>query len=302
MTAAGVLAAPSGEQLLARSEQAEHSHSYRGVRIIRMSFRDRTMEAVVRVLHRKPDTTRTEYLSPPSMTGTAILQIGAQRWRRSPHDGQWEQTAPAPETGGTNLLRRNYDLRVTPASPVANRPCLLLLITPTHEGNPSKRIWVDEATGLALRTELLNWKQENISSSTFREIEIDPDLSAEADLLRAPARALSPVAPASVPFQPIRPRYLPPGYVFSGSDVITLGQHLGLHLRYSDGLNSISLFQAPAPAFGGKQPLATEEWHFTHVMSWRRGDMAYAALGDIDPGELRKIADSMGPAAPGRGR
>jgi hypothetical protein len=30
--------------------------------------------------------------------------------------------------------------------------------------------------------------------------------------------------------------------------------------------------------------------------------MAYAAVGDIDPEQLRKMADSMGPAAPSRGR
>ncbi len=299
VAAAMAQAAPTGGDLMRLSEQAERSHSYRGERITRMFFRNQVVDAVAQVYHQKPDTTRTEYIAPPAMAGTVILQIGAERWRRDPRDGHWWRMTPAPEARGLDLLRRNYDLRVAPAPPVANRPCHLLLLTPRHAGNPSKRMWVDQATGVVLRTELLNWHQQSISSSAFREIEVDPAPSARPDLLHPPARAGGEAGLAALAFAPVYPRYLPAGYVFSGTDLVNLGPHRGAHLRYSDGLNSISLFQAPAQAFGDMQPFESEQWWFAQVLTWRRGDLAYAVVGDINPAELRKMADSMGAAAPG---
>ena len=302
LAASASRAAPSGDALLQRSEHAECAYSYRGVRVIRTFFRDQVVEAEAQVLHEKPATTRTEYLSPPSMAGTVILRIGADRWRRSGRNAPWQRLPAADEAEGINLLQRNYDLRIAQGSPVADRPCTLLLVLPRHPGNPSKRMWVDQATGLVLRTELLSRRHNSISSSAFREIEIAPDLTTQADLLQPPPRALAPAVTTPLGFKPGYPRYLPPGYVFSGTDVINVGNLPGAHLRYSDGLNTISLFQAPAEAFGGEQPFASWEWHFAQVITWRKGDMAYAAVGDIDPEQLRKMADSMGPAAPSRGR
>lgn len=294
-------AAPTGDELLARSEQGERSHDYRGVRAIRMFFPGQVVDAVTRVIHRKPATTRTEYISPPAMAGTIILQIGAQRWRHSPRNAGW-QPVPAIETGSAQRLRRNYELRVTGGSVAAGRPCLVVLITPRHEGNPSKRMWVDQATGLVLRSELFNWKQDGISSSAFREIEVDPDLSAEAERLRPPVDAPGFAAADPPGFKPSYPHHLPPGYILEGTTTIDLGRYRGAHIRYGDGLNSISLFQAPARAFGASGPFASEGWHFTEVVTWSRGEMSYAVVGDIDPAQLRKIADSMGAAAPPRSR
>jgi outer membrane lipoprotein-sorting protein len=93
LVASASRAAPSGDALLQRSEQAERTHSYRGVRVIRTFFRDQVVEAQARVLHEKPATTRTEYVSPPSVAGTVILQIGADRWRRIGRDAPWQRMA-----------------------------------------------------------------------------------------------------------------------------------------------------------------------------------------------------------------
>jgi len=295
-------AAPDAEQLLRASEQAERNHSYRGMRLTRMRFQEQTVNALANVLHRKPATTRTEYVLPPTMHGTVILQIGRERWRASSRDRRWQRVQQAAEGGNLDLLLRNYALRTTGSELVANRPCVLLLITPKHEGNPSKRMWVDRATGLVLRSELLNWKQQIVGGSTFRDLEIDPDLSAQSRLLDPPPVAQAPPARSGLTFTPAHPRYVPPGYVFASTETVPLGKHLAAHLRYTDGLNTISLFQAPARAFADQQPFAAAEYGFTQVITWRRGDVAYALMGDIDPLELRKMGNSLGPAAPVRSR
>jgi negative regulator of sigma E activity len=305
LVVAGIVAqaAPTGPDLLRRSQQAERAHSYRGARASRMFFPRYNITAVAGVIHQRPATTRVQYLSPPSIEGTVVLQVGAQRWRRASGDRMWQRAAAPPEPEAFDLLMRNYDLRVSPGvQVVARRDCSLLLITPRHEGNPSKRMWVDRATGLVLRTELLNWRQEHISISAYRDIAIDPDLSDALPLLAPPGQAQTAPRRPALDFQPISPRYIPPGYVSRGTDVMTLGKYTAAHLRYSDGLNTISLFQAPGKAFANETPFGSMELSFTQVIMWRRGDMAFAIMGDIDPAELRKMADSITPPAPPRER
>jgi outer membrane lipoprotein-sorting protein len=295
---AGIVAhgAPTGEELLRHSKQAERSHNYRGLRVTRMSFPRRTVTAQAWVVHRRPATTRIEYRSPPSLAGTVVLQMGAERWRWSPREQRWRRAAGPAEVEALDLLLRNYDLRPAPGSPVARRDCVLLLINPKHEGNPSKRLWIDRATGLCLRSELLNWKQDGISVSVFEEIEIDPDLSRESRNLTPPV-PLAPPPPGTLSFKPAYPRYLPAGYVFVGTDVIRMGKHCAAHLRYSDGLNTISVFQAPGAAFAQQEPFANVGLSFAQVIAWRGGGLAYAIVGDVNPEELRRMADSITPTA-----
>jgi negative regulator of sigma E activity len=294
VTAVIAQAASTGPELLRRSQQAERAHSYRGTRVSRMFFPRYSITAVAAVVHQRPATTRVEYRSPSSIEGTVVLQIGAQRWRRASGDRFWQRAAAPPEPEAFDLLTRNYDLRVDQGPQVvAQRDCSLLLINPRHKGNPSKRMWIDRGTGLVLRTELLNWKQQHISISAFRDIQIDPNLTDALPLLAPPRQAQIAPRRTVLGFQPSSPAYIPPGYVSTGTDVMTLGKFTAAHLHYTDGLNTISLFQAPGRAFANETPFGSMELSFTQVIMWRRGDMAFAIMGDIDPAELRKMADSI---------
>jgi outer membrane lipoprotein-sorting protein len=295
-------ASPTGQELLRRSQEAERAHDYRGVRIIRAFFPGQTVTAVTNVIHRRPATTRVEYVSPPSVAGTVVLQIGPERWRHSPRDQRWRRAAAPPDIETLDLLMRNYEVSVGEGSQVARRNCTLLLIDPMHTGNPSRRIWVDRLTGLVLRSSLLNWRQEEISVSAFKEIEIDPDLSRVSALLQPPAPAGAQKTEGGLDFKPIYPRYTPPGYVFISTEIVPMGKYRAAHLRYGDGLNTLSLFEAPTAAFAQERSLGNSELSFTRVMTWEKAGVTYALMGDIHPDELRKMAASVTPPAPAQGR
>lgn len=298
----GVQTAPTGADLLRRAQEAERLHSYRGSRVTRTFLPGRAMTATARVLHRRPATTRTEYLSPPSLAGTVILQIGADRWRRSAPDERWRHAPSAPEFDSLDLLQRNYELRVGASSLVANRECMLLLISPKHPGNPSKRMWLDRATGFILRSELRNWRQDDISVSAFEQFEIDPAVSPEEARLLLPPRAVESGDRGALAFKPLYPRYVPTGYVFKGLTVVPVHGERAAHLRYSDGLNTISFFQAPAQALAQQSRRGSRELSYAVVFTWQRGSMAYALMGDIRPTELQRMAASLEPPSPVRKR
>lgn len=302
LAAVAAHASPTGQELLRRSQEAERAHNYRGVRIIRAFFPRQTVTAVTNVIHRRPATTRVEYVSPPSVAGTVVLQIGLDRWRRSPRDQRWQRATAPPEMEALDLLMRNYEVNVGEGSQVARRDCTLLLIDPRNEGNPSRRVWVDRLTGLVLRSSLLNWRQEEISVSAFKEIEVDPDLSREAPLLQPPPSPPAPKANAALEFRPIYPQYLPAGYVFVNTEIVPMGKYRAAHLRYGDGLNTLSLFEAPTAAFAQERPFGNSELSFTRVMTWEKAGVTYALMGDIHPDELRRMAASIIPPASGRGR
>jgi sigma-E factor negative regulatory protein RseB len=290
--------APVGLELLRRARQAEVVHSYRGVRVTRTFLPGSAMTATAHVLHRRPATTRTEYLSPPALAGTVVLQIGSDRWHRSSSDQRWRHAPAAPEFDSLDLLERNYDLRVGAGSLVANRECQLLFISPKHDGNPSKRMWLDRDTGLILRSELLNWRQDDISVSSFERLEVDPPFSADETRSLLPPRAVESPDRGALAFKPLFPRYVPAGYVFTGLTVVPLHGERAAHLRYSDGLNTISLFQAPAAAFALRSPRRSRELSYAVVFTWQRGPMSYALMGDIRPTELQRMAASVQPPSP----
>ena len=84
--------------------------------------------------------------------------------------------------------------------------------------------------------------------------------------------------------------------------VVPLHGERAAHLRYSDGLNTISFFQAPATAFALRSPRRSRELSYTVVFTWQRGLMSYALMGDIRPTELQRMAASVQPPSPLRKR
>ena len=80
-----------------------------------------------------------------------------------------------------------------------------------------------------------------------------------------------------------------------------------LHLMYSDGVRSLSLFENTANAtadFGGLRPISTKvEEHDakyvsdgpTTLLSWKEQGLTLALVGDLDIKELKAIAASVIP-------
>ena len=61
------------------------------------------------------------------------------------------------------------------------------------------------------------------------------------------------------------------------------------HLRFSNGANTISLFQRPARKDSSPLPITSK---ITNVHAWTRDGMVFTLMGDLPRIELKKIADS----------
>lgn len=291
------VARPGG--FLKTTLEADQRLSYTGVRVVRAWGGREEREQRVRVFHRAPDRTRIEYLSPAP--GNVLLESGNGRWFYTRERDRWraiEWRAPRSHFG---LLMRNYRVREEGEGTVAGRRVIQLVIEPRHPGNPSKRIWIDPVYRMALKEEVRDYQGRMIAASAFEQFELSPNLPTA--LFEPPTAAVAADPAPALPFAPLRPRYLPPGYREVRESALKRGGSQGIHLRYTDGLGTISLFQFRREA-GGASPRKAER---DGERSTRRpgradgrprlgrqiGDLHCRVMGDLHPDELRKLLDSL---------
>ncbi len=157
-----------------------------------------------------------------------------------------------------DLLRKNYELRLLPSEQVAGRDCYVLAAQPKHRSNPMRKVWVDKIHFVVLKDELLDPDGTPIRIFVVRSINFNANVDESLfsvpsgwQVTNAPYR---PVADLSLDeaekiagFKIRLPQFVPEGYQLSSVGV-TYCQHGTpiVHLQYSDGLNTISVFEKPA--------------------------------------------------------
>ena len=153
------------------------------------------------------------------------------------------------------LLAAAYDLEVTGPGRCTGRTARVVTAA-RADGTVAGRFWLDRRTGLLLRREVFDAAGERVRSSAFVAIDVRPTVGA------GPADAPDALPQAST-VRALRgdgwrvPRTLPGGYRLFDTALRAPrpGRHV-LHLAYSDGLSTVSLFAqrgrlgtAPVPGF-----------------------------------------------------
>src|SRR5207237_716009 len=77
----------------------------------------------------------------------------------------------------------------------------------------------------------------------------------------------------------------------SAGTVTTRGQSV-IHMRYTDGLLSISLFQSPVPVKLKELANAPGEGRLPggRVLQWKAGKKSYVLIGDLPQSMMRRLA------------
>jgi len=287
--------ASEGAQALARAWQAERQYDYVGIQATRAAARE--VEVVVEVAHVKGGITCRHFLAPPKLAGHGAIITPRGRLRLGAAGvAHWRTGLRAESADDLPLLLRNYQVVATGMETVAGREVQGYLIRPKRPGNPSKRIWLDRESGLMLKSALRNWEGKPVVESEFRQIKIGRNLPEAASQCRLPPEpAPAPHPRPRLDFTPVQPSYLPAGYQYQGQEVIMARGRPTAHLRYSDGLNTISLFEQQGAGPARDLP-ARRNMGFSSFLYRRLGQMDAAVIGDLPPEELQRLMDSL-PAA-----
>lgn len=263
--------------VLARAQAAERNYDYVGTQSIRLSA-GRQIEASVLVAHVKGGPVCRRVLR---MSGGDSSRPLAGR----PLGGMLQAE------GSISLLLRNHDLVAGGEATVAGRPTQVYLIRPKRPGNPDKQIWLDRETGLLLKSVRHNWEGRQTAQSEFEDIRIGRNLPEAKEQCAATPRP-QPRPPArKLGFTPVQPTWLPAGYEYQGQASFIARERPTAHLRYSNGLNTISLFEQAAG--GPREPRRSREMGFSRLLTRRLGSLEVALIADLSPQDLKHILDSL---------
>jgi outer membrane lipoprotein-sorting protein len=324
--------------LLQASESADQRISYSGTKVVRVYRPGETtpvMERVVKVWHQSPDLTRMEFVSPADSVGKVAIENGEGLWLFHPRRQSWRAMPWRSPRPRLSLLLRNYQVQIMRRERVAGRPVVTLHITSRYSGNPSKIVWIDARTKIPLRQELYDAAGKRVGATEFREISYEASLPANlftvpAEARRGPADRRAPGGlPEDGPRTMIgnsatEPHYVPAGYMLVRKLAFRRPGLEFTHLRYTDGLNTISLFQerrsgqpdgpgpdgrgtasAPSPSerdgprrhhHGPDARMEAGDWQQMNCgqrLTWTWGDTRYTLVGSISAAELRRMADSI---------
>ncbi len=321
---AGSAGSAPTDTLLARAIGSDASASYTGVvEVVR--FGSRTSEASeYRIEHRAPDFTRRLYVAPASLSGDAVVSKGdvsfaidskRERIVESRNDAVDD---PFARKDNYALLRANYEAVARGADIFDGRQTAEIALVNRWSHRTVLFMRVDRATNVVLDRQ--EFGPDGAIESEVRFIEIryaatiptsDFALPKAYKLVQGPTfgrpseNAAEVVSHAG--FQAREPKSLPNGFSPVEGTIVELKGVRTVHLLYSDGIRTISLFEnakASNADLSALQPQATSvagrraqyaERGPLALLTWTDGDLSYTLVGEIALPDLQRIAASLSP-------
>lgn len=324
---------PTAAALYQRSLQADDLFSYRGRQITTYWRTGHTV--AVMVSHRAPAQRRIDYLAPDAQRGRSLVTDEHQEWQFDPRSRRLlhrlrAANADAVEDAAQSydLLRTNYILQVLPQpKTVAERKAYTVTMTRKANRTLARKLWIDAATGLVLKRE--NYREDGKLVLTVADTDLNfrvllPrslfDLSplarrAGVHLVEEKASGEKALSLSSVRGQWGGRAVVPPslaGYRLVSAGLSADGAKPMLHLRYSDGLNLISLFELPrtqtkkptrVPASMRPVQIGRIAGHVSHrasltAFNWDKGALNLTLMGEIAEPTLQALAAAAEQARP----
>ncbi len=215
---------------------------------------------------------------------------------------------PALQQGSSERIPEFYDFRqIAGVERVAGREAQVLLMRPKDAHRYGYRLWVDQASGLLLRTEVLSERSEVLESSAFSDVSIG--VKPPPDQVQLPAkklegyRVLRPsLEPAKLEAEGWTLRSILPGFrmvsctkrPFEGP-LASPGGGVGgqmLQTIYSDGMTYVSIFIEPYNAERHSRPM-TAAIGATQALMHRQGDWWVTVMGDVPAATLKQFSQAL---------
>jgi outer membrane lipoprotein-sorting protein len=288
---------------------------YQGTKVTEFPFNGKLMKSEALVARRSPSMRRIHYVTPP-LDGVTIWQDARQTFRYDPRLNQLKiyDQGGSPDDAAVEeraLVLSNYEPRLEGEESVAGRPAYRVRLAPRHPGDPSRRLWLDKATYLKLGQEDYDGQGRLFRRTRFTEIDFDP---IEPDAFHPPQSILASAKktysdeelPKSVEhvssvlgFRIKLPSYVPEGYRLEGAYTYPCQcgcEQPAAQVRWSNGLNTISLFQCGHPC-GQEAPCSFPRTAQSASVPISLGEESFLFVGETDRGNLEKMARSLKAAA-----
>ena len=194
---------------------------------------------------------------------------------------------------------------------VVARPAVRLAVLPHDDDRFGYRLWLDEETGLLLRSELHDFEGASLEIFQFTSLKLgeqvaaaDLDPAADNAVMRRLTKTQSPASPTASPASPPpwRISWVPAGFHLTSADyrqpsgADTDGTDKGVDtLVYSDGLAAFSVFIEAMPEAGAGSVVSRSGATvvLTHLASGGDGDHLVTVVGEVPIATARRVASGI---------
>ncbi|HEY1974931.1 MAG TPA: hypothetical protein VGG89_00110 [Candidatus Baltobacteraceae bacterium] len=278
--------------------------------------------SVFRIEHRAPNMTMRRYTTPSTLAGDYVITKGVASYsvdvkrRRvvaGKNDAVNDQIAI---DNNYLLLRQNYRAVKRGAETVDGREVADVALVSRYTRQTTVIVKIDTATKIVLDKQQFAGDGSLLAETRFEEVRFGaPMPDADFALPRGYANVSGPsfatpsddphAVTANAGFAAREPRFLPDGFSPVEGSIVTLHGVRTLHVLYSDGLRTVSLFENDASAtvnMGRFHPQPTTiggsaadyaESGPTTLLAWRDRGLRYALVGELELAELKRIASSI---------
>src|SRR5581483_7942942 len=279
---------------------------------------------VYRIEHRAPDLTERTYLSPPRMHGDEIVTRAGQSDFVDVHKHRVyaTQNAAAGDQIARDdnylLMRANYRAVKQSVEGFDGRHVHDVALVNKYTNRVTMFVRVDDQTKLVLDKQEFSADGSLVSEMRFEEIRIAPSLpDADFELPHGYATVKEPAfgVPSkdvagvvrSAGFAARVPSFLPDGFSSVDGHVINVKHVPTLHVLFSDGIRTVSLFESTGDTGLDMQSLhprslslAGHDARYAEqgpdaLLAWSDGSLHFALLGNLPLDELKRIAASLEP-------
>ena len=289
----------------AEREEASFAHGERRVLGFGGGYRSMTRLATFRVVHKVVDGVERERIVHLNGPPREILRVGDEvAYVLKSNDELLALDGVAPASPYDRVFGRQfenmsnvYQVHTSGRCRVAARPAVLLSVTPRYQDRFGYRLWVDEETGLLLRSELKDSEGTDLEIFQFTSLHIGDDV-AEGDLQPSTedvvVRRLSETAAAPAIAPNWQARWVPPGFQLTSATVQPRpGKAAGVNtLVFSDGLAALSVFIETMPEAGAGTVVSRNGGTvvLTHSTTGDDGDHLVTVVGEVPVATARRVA------------
>jgi negative regulator of sigma E activity len=275
-----------------------------------------------RIEHRAPNLTERTYLSPPRLRGDEIVTRGRESSYIDMHRHRvYASQNPASDDQVARddnylLMRANYRAVKQSSETLDGRSVRDVALVNKYTSRVTMLVRVDEETKLVLDKQQFGSDGALVNEVRFEDVRFTADVpAADFSVPRAfasvagptydvPSKDVSAVV-RSAGFPARVPTFLPDGFAPVEGHLIDVKHLPTLHVLFSDGIRTVSLFESNANAsldLESMHPrvvtISGRDAHYVErgpdgLLVWTDGSLHFALLGALRLDELKRIAASM---------
>jgi outer membrane lipoprotein-sorting protein len=254
---------------------------------------------------------RCEYHSPQSLDGEIIVSRPDISWHYLPRShelkvGKGRPHAGQLAVGGMVAAFKSGRAIASLAGQdaVAGRVTDVVMITSSGSGpGGSAKLWIDQQTGILLRTDVSGADNQPISSTYFSSITPNAQFPVGTfDQPQVPANTASTATnqqpilnhiptDAEAGFHVLTPTYIPAGYSLVFGRVFQVMGRSAISIRYRGNLSTLSVFEAPMPNPRGGNGVPKSTRAGTVLLN--QNGMRTMAIGQLSQEDLTQVLRSL---------